>query len=178
MENRKIKVKSLISVTAWVVARGMFIAYLFLERQWMLFTIDFAILLSCLLGISDQEEERISKIVYRSFLITRVMDVAILLMYGRALCALTLLLERRITVYLHLGQNEIVPDHRIIGIFDLDKCSYEKRTREYLTRAEKDGVVLDVSGDLPKSFVVCDHPYHPQIVYLSQLNSCILKKRS
>ena len=28
MENRKIKVKSLISVTAWVVALGMFIAYL------------------------------------------------------------------------------------------------------------------------------------------------------
>ena len=52
MENRKIKVKSLISVTAWVVALGMFIAYLFLERQWMLFTIDFAILaLSVLLRI-------------------------------------------------------------------------------------------------------------------------------
>ena len=80
-------------------------------------------------------------------------------------------------MYLHLGQNEIVPDHRIIGIFDLDKCSYEKRTREYLTRAEKDGVVLDVSGDLPKSFVVCDHPYHPQLVYLSELSSVTLHKR-
>ena len=76
-------------------------------------------------------------------------------------------------MYLHLGQNEIVPDHRIIGIFDLDKCSYEKRTRE-----EKEGVVLDVSGDLPKSFVVCDHPYHPQIVYLSQLNTSTLKNRA
>ena len=52
MENRKIKAKSLISVTAWAVALGMFIAYLFLKRQWMPFTIDFAILLSCLLGIS------------------------------------------------------------------------------------------------------------------------------
>ena len=81
-------------------------------------------------------------------------------------------------MYLHLGQNEIVPNHRIIGIFDLDKCSYEKRTREYLTRAEKEGVVLDVSGDLPKSFVVCDHPYHPQIVYLSQLNTSTLKNRT
>ena len=58
MENRKIKVKSLISVTAWAVALGMFIAYLFLKRQWMLFTIDFAILLCCLLGISDPEEDR------------------------------------------------------------------------------------------------------------------------
>ena len=80
-------------------------------------------------------------------------------------------------MYLHLGQNEIVPDHRIIGIFDLDKCSYEKRTREYLTRAEKDGVVLDVSGDLPKSFLVCDHPYHPQLVYLSELSSATLQRR-
>ena len=80
MENRKIKVKSLISVTAWAVALGMFIAYLFLKRQWMLFTIDFAILLCCLLGISDPEEDRRSKNVYWILLITRVMDVAIRLM--------------------------------------------------------------------------------------------------
>ena len=44
--------------------------------------------------------------------------------------------------------------------------------------ADREGVVLDVSGDLPKSFVVCDHPYHPQIVYLSQLNSVTLHKRA
>ena len=81
-------------------------------------------------------------------------------------------------MYLHLGQNEIVPDRRIIGIFDLDKCSYEKRTREYLAAAEESGVVLDISGALQKSFVVCDHPYHPQIVYLSQLNTSTLKNRA
>ena len=81
-------------------------------------------------------------------------------------------------MYLHLGQNEIVPDRRVIGIFDLDKCSTEKRTREYLASAEKEGVVLDISGDIPKSFVVCDHPYHPQIVYLSQLNTSTLKNRA
>ena len=81
-------------------------------------------------------------------------------------------------MYLHLGQNEIVPSRRVIGIFDLDKCSYSKRTREYLSAADKEGIVLDVSGDIPKSFVVCDHPYHPQIVYLSQLNSTTLQKRA
>lgn len=80
-------------------------------------------------------------------------------------------------MFLHLGQNEIVPSRRVIGIFDLDKCSYSKRTREYLSAADKEGVVMDVSGDIPKSFVVCDHPYHPQIVYLSQLNSTTLQKR-
>lgn len=81
-------------------------------------------------------------------------------------------------MYLHIGQNEIVPEKRIIGIFDLDKASYGKRTREYLARAEREGVVLDVSDDIPKSFLVCDHPYHKQIVYLSQLNSVTLQKRS
>ena len=81
-------------------------------------------------------------------------------------------------MYLHLGQNEIVSDHRIIGIFDLGKCSYDKRSGEYLRKAEEEGVVLDVSGDIPKSFVICDHPYHAQIVYLCQLNSATLQKRA
>ena len=81
-------------------------------------------------------------------------------------------------MYLHLGQNENVADRQIIGIFDLDKCSSSLRTREYLAAAEQEGVVLDVSGALPKSFVVCDHPYHTQIVYLSQLNPSTLQKRA
>ena len=82
-------------------------------------------------------------------------------------------------MYLHLGQNEIIPQRRIIGIFDLDKCSYEKRTRDYLAAAEKEGVVLDAAGGaLPRSFVVCDHPYHEQIVYLSQLSPAVLRRRA
>ena len=81
-------------------------------------------------------------------------------------------------MYLHIGQNEILPDRAVIGIFDLDKCSYGKRTREYLAAAEREGVVLDVSGQIPRSFVVCDHPYHRQIVYLSQLSPAALKNRA
>lgn len=81
-------------------------------------------------------------------------------------------------MYLHLGQSEIVPDRRVIGIFDLDKCSTEKRTREYLSAAQREGVVMDISENLPKSFVVCDHPYHRQIVYLSQLSPAALRKRA
>ena len=81
-------------------------------------------------------------------------------------------------MYLHIGQNEILPEKRIIGIFDLDKCSYEKRTRVYLAAAEKEGVVLDASGQLPRSFLVCDHPYHRQIVYLSPLSPAALQRRA
>ena len=81
-------------------------------------------------------------------------------------------------MYLHIGNHILCDDRDLIGIFDLDKCSYGKRTRDYLSAADKEGVVLDISGDIPKSFVVCDHPYHPQIVYLSQLNTSTLQRRA
>ena len=81
--------------------------------------------------------------------------------------------------FLHIGQNVMVNDRRIIGIFDLGiTSSYGKRTREYLAAAEQEGVVLPVCDDIPKSFLVCDHPYHRQIVYISQLNTQTLVKRA
>ncbi len=80
--------------------------------------------------------------------------------------------------YLHIGQNVMLEDRRIIGIFDLDITSQSKITRSFLDQAEQEGVVLSAIEDIPKSFVVCDHPYHRQIVYISQLNSSTLARRS
>ena len=79
--------------------------------------------------------------------------------------------------YLHIGQNVMLPDRRIIGIFDLDNTSTSKHTRAFLKQAEDDGVVISACEDIPKAFLVCDHPYHKQIVYLSQLNTKTLEKR-
>ena len=80
--------------------------------------------------------------------------------------------------YLHIGMNVMLEDRRIIGIFDLDNTSTSKHTRRFLDGAEKEGVVQSACEDIPKSFVVCDHPYHRQIIYLSQLNSQTLLKRA
>ena len=80
--------------------------------------------------------------------------------------------------YLHIGMNVMVDPRRVIGIFDLDNTSTSKLTRRFLDGAEKEGVVQSACEDIPRSFVVCDHPYHPQIVYLSQLNSVTLQKRA
>ena len=80
--------------------------------------------------------------------------------------------------YLHIGMNVMVDPRRVIGIFDLDNTSTSKHTRSFLDGAEKEGVVQSACEDIPKSFVVCDHPYHRQIVYLSQLNSQTLLKRA
>ncbi len=83
-------------------------------------------------------------------------------------------------MYLHLGQNTIVHDGEIIGIFDLDITSQSHRTREYLNRAERNGQVVNVSEELPKSFVVCAKPRakRTQTVYISQLSSQTLLRRS
>lgn len=80
--------------------------------------------------------------------------------------------------YLHIGMNVMVDPRRVIGIFDLDNTSTSRLTRQFLAAAEQEGVVQTACEDIPRSFVVCDHPYHRQIIYLSQLNSQTLLKRA
>ncbi len=80
-------------------------------------------------------------------------------------------------MYLHLGQGVMIPHDEIIGVFDLDNASDSKWTRDFLREAEEESVVISVCDDIPRSFVVADHPYHPQIIYLSQLSSQTLQKR-
>jgi hypothetical protein len=81
-------------------------------------------------------------------------------------------------MYLHIGNNQLLPERRIIGVFDLEITSQSKITAAFLKNAEQEGVVIDACEDIPKSFLVCDHPYHKQIVYLSQLNSRTLLGRA
>lgn len=80
-------------------------------------------------------------------------------------------------MYLHVGGGVMIPETQIIGIFDLDKAADSRRTKEFLRRAEQNGTVINVCEDIPRSFIVADHPYHPQIVYISQLSPQTLQKR-
>ena len=81
-------------------------------------------------------------------------------------------------MYLNIGNDQMIPEKYVIGVFDLEITSQSRVTAAFLKRAEEDGVVLDACADIPKSFLVCDHPYHKQIVYLSQLNSRTLFGRA
>ena len=82
-------------------------------------------------------------------------------------------------MYLHLGQSVAVPHREILGIFDLDITSQSYRTRQYLNRAERNGEVVSISEELPKSFVVCAEPKTKgnQTVYIAQLSSQTLLRR-
>ena len=80
-------------------------------------------------------------------------------------------------MYLHLGQSVMVPKKDVVAVFDLDNTSQSYLTRQFLSNAEKAGQVVNVSDDLPKSFVVCQSGGRTT-VYLSQLNSATLLQRS
>lgn len=80
-------------------------------------------------------------------------------------------------MYLHLGQNVMVPFDEIIGIFDLDNTTWSHRTRRFLERAEASGQVITVGDDLPRSFVLCRTGDGENRVYISQLNTVTLLRR-
>lgn len=80
-------------------------------------------------------------------------------------------------MYLHLGENTVVTTKSILGIFDLDTTTISKHTREYLAKAEKAGNVINVSEELPKSFIVCMEN-NKTTVYISQISSRTLLKRN
>ncbi len=79
-------------------------------------------------------------------------------------------------MYLHLGQDTLIKIKEIIGIFDMDKATVSKRSRNYLAAKEKEGKVYNVATDLPKSFIVC-HRNGEEVVYISQLSPQTLIKR-
>ena len=79
-------------------------------------------------------------------------------------------------MYLHLGQETVVDTKTIVGIFDMDTSTVSKFSREYLNLAQKQGKVVNVSFELPKSFVVCNEN-GKEIIYISQLSTATLENR-
>lgn len=79
-------------------------------------------------------------------------------------------------MYLHIGQNMVVPMGIIIGIFDLDNSSVSAMTRSFLKQATERKQVINVSDELPKSFILCEDNGKTR-VYISQLAASTLLKR-
>lgn len=80
-------------------------------------------------------------------------------------------------MYLHLGNDIVVHRREIVGIFDIENTSTGKITKEFLSRAEKNHKVVNVSYEMPKSFIVCVKD-NEQIVYISQISCATLRKRA
>ncbi|MBQ2286060.1 MAG: DUF370 domain-containing protein [Acutalibacteraceae bacterium] len=81
-------------------------------------------------------------------------------------------------MYIHLGQGTVVRSRDVIGIFDLESTTVSKHSRKFLNTAEKNGNVITVSYELPKSFAVVSGENGKSKVYISQLSTSTLLKRS
>ena len=83
-------------------------------------------------------------------------------------------------MYLLIDKSKAVKTDEIIGIFDLDRATVSKNTRDYLSKNEKNGCVETLSfEELPLSFVVCapNKKSDEQRVYISPNTTQTLLKR-
>ena len=77
---------------------------------------------------------------------------------------------------MHAGRYFVLNTRDIVGIFDLDNATRGSITNAFFARAEQEGAVVDLSADLPKSFIVTDFP--TETVYLTELSTAALKGRA
>lgn len=80
-------------------------------------------------------------------------------------------------MFLHLGENVVVPIKDIIGIFDIQTTMYGSDTIQFLRMAEEDGFVERITKEQPKSFVIAEVDKKSKI-YLSPISSATLTKRT
>lgn len=79
-------------------------------------------------------------------------------------------------MYIHLGGEYVVLQEDIIGIFDLENTTLSKHTRNFLNLSEKRKEVINVSFELPKSFILTSKN-NKNKVFISQISSTTLNKR-
>lgn len=76
-------------------------------------------------------------------------------------------------MYINIGEDFVLKTEDIIGIFDMDKTTVNKATRDFLAKAQKENRVVLTSYELPKSFIVAKDK-----IYISPLNTSTLLKRA
>ncbi len=75
-------------------------------------------------------------------------------------------------MYLFLGGDITVRADDVIGIFDIEECSVSRITADFLNSSQKKQQVVNVSQDIPKSFIVCSEK-----VYISNVSHNTIRKR-
>jgi hydrogenase maturation factor HypF (carbamoyltransferase family) len=75
-------------------------------------------------------------------------------------------------MYLHIGNNKVVRETDIVGIFDLDSSTVSVNTRSFLKNAQNEKRVITLGYELPKSFIILKN----NEVYLSPFNTSSIIK--
>ncbi|MCM1165071.1 MAG: DUF370 domain-containing protein [Lachnospiraceae bacterium] len=59
-------------------------------------------------------------------------------------------------MFLFLGGDVSVRSDEVVGVFDIEECSVSRVTADYLNACQKNGLIVNVSEDMPKSFIVTE----------------------
>ena len=79
-------------------------------------------------------------------------------------------------MFLHLGNDYIVFKKDIIAVLDFETTTVSKITREFLRVSEEEGFIINVSDEVPKSFIITETKGQSRI-YISNIASSTLLKR-
>ena len=79
-------------------------------------------------------------------------------------------------MYLHLGQDYIVPLQNVVAVFDMDTATVSGRTQRLLSRLQDEGRIIELY-DLPREAVLCESALG-ETLYLTQLSPQALQRRA
>jgi hypothetical protein len=79
-------------------------------------------------------------------------------------------------MFLHLGENVVIPLSEVIAIFDMHSTT-STDTKQFLRTAEEEDFIVRINEDEPKSFILTERN-KKSIIYLSPISSITLAKRS
>lgn len=80
-------------------------------------------------------------------------------------------------MYVHIGQDFIVPTKNILCIIDMDTSTWSKHTRNLIQRLTKEGRVVELFDDLPRAGVLCAGALGEHL-YLTGLSTVTLQRRA
>lgn len=76
-------------------------------------------------------------------------------------------------MFLFIGGNTSVRADDVVGIFNIEECSVSRITTGFLAACQKSGKIVDLTYDLPKSFVVTT-----RATYVSNVSNDTIRKRA
>lgn len=76
-------------------------------------------------------------------------------------------------MFLFIGGDTTIKSSDVVGIFNIEECSVSRITADYLAACQKSGKIVDLTADLPKSFVVAADK-----TYISNVSNDTIRKRT
>lgn len=80
-------------------------------------------------------------------------------------------------MYLHLGQDYIVPLQNVVAVFDMDTATTSRRTQKLLSRLQEERRIIELYDDLPRAAVLCESALG-ETLYLTELSPQAMQKRA